>query len=985
MTHLLFQNSLLISGIMCHKGCGVTIEGALKQCLVECKKDALLPPNAQLIIDAEPQSLGIHRLFITIESDELETKKSAHLNQLMTIAFKKSLDEIGFEVIETPVQVLTSKSNFRNWINIAVNLIAIAAISVLAVIFPPSLLLTLGLTTLSVLSTAFTAREYLITFVRNARNKNIMNMATTITLGCLLSLAHTLYHSITMPVVNGFSMMFMNFIMPVLLITLINGMDEIKRLVLNKSKSMHLNGMNTLFPQMANEYECYKSSLQEQEILAQYMHSQDEVKNQDYEGFIAALLNQDHLILERKNALKKGMIIKIKRGACFPVDCLLINGPTLVDASLLTGEPQQAKQHGDFIPAGAVNLGQVVTVYATQDCYNSTINKILFRSNRAQKKLSAPSNQTFTYLYMGLIVMGVVTALMLPWVLGIFTIPLLLQNVTGILFGICPCTLAIAHQLPKVLSIYQRANKGIVLRDERLSRESNDIHTIVFDKTGTLTTGNSEVESSEGISESLWERVYLLEKHCGAEHPLANAIIDYYDAPSKQPSMIKDINKVLFDSKSRGLSAVVQGKQIHLGNRDYLEHAGIELPSLNTDKIKQGFSPVYVAEDNLYQGVIYIKHEVRKDILVSLSRLKKEGKKLIMLTGDSLLSAQGFNQQNGAIFDPEDIHAEQTPQKKEDFMSHLMNDKAINPKGVWFVGDGLNDATCARTVSEKGGISCAMTNDTKAVFFTDIALDGSLDYLFVHNKLNRFLKKNTLQNQGVMVYSALVFLAFIVSFSIAGIAVSPIIPLLIMASTTLFVVFNSYRAQRSVTNALEKNVSWVKRWMSSDWPLALLVGSGFLLMSALLIMTIATGGLALPALVFSAGAIAAVSSLCLLAASTLAGLFVLLTTVYLFEDTLKISDDHHTPLIQSPTLHTIIPLPIERWEKSDIKPLNLEKAVVSTTSGYCTDQLRYVDQHIRHPRYDSTAFSRLHVTTSENANAKIQEMVEPQEYIAPSF
>lgn len=884
---IIFQDSLLVSGIMCYDGCGFTIQGFLNDCLNECQQENILPKNTRLIMDAEPHSFGIHRLFITIESNEEDLNQYTERNKILSTKFKEQLNSIGFDVIDNHTNTNNEDSNNINWINIIVNLLSVGAIIFLSLMFPPSLLLTIGLTSLSFLTTAFTARNHLINFYQNLRNKNLVNMSTTITLGWLLSLMHTLYHSIAMPLASSVSMIFMSFIMPVLLITFVNGMDEIKRLVLNQTKKMQLQGIKALFPQMAEEYPCYQLTLQQQELLTQLTPTIIGAKKRNSDEFlqpIQNLLNDDNLKMERKNSIKEGMIIKIKRGECFPVDCILIQGNTLVDSSLLTGETQQGKQCLDLIPAGAVNLGQSVTVYATHDSYNSTVNKLLFRSNRAKESSTVESNRKFTYLYTALIVVGIAASIITPFALGIFTIPLLLQNVTGILFAVCPCTVAIAHQLPNLLNIYQRSNKGIRIRDEDLCNKSEDIHTIVFDKTGTLTTGNSEVESFEGISSSLWERIYLLEKSYGEDHPLAKAINKYYEARTTHQSVIKDIKNVTTDSNNRGLSAVVQGKLIHIGNADYLHQSGIEVPILNTDKIAKGFSPVYVAEDKVYQGIIYIKHEVRKNILPALTRLKNEGTKLIMLTGDSHLSAKGFNQQNGAIFDSENIYAAQTPQDKEQFLSKLMSSNDVNPKGVWFIGDGLNDAPCARMVTEKGGVSCAMMSDDKAAFFTDISLNGSLDYLFDHNKLNKFLKKNSLQNQGLLTYGIVAFLAFIISFSIAGIAVSPIIPLIIMTSTTLFVLFNSYRMQLSIDNALDKNTSWLKQLLASDLSIGLLVGASFLLLCGLIISTVATGGLVLPVISFTAGTIAAISSVCLIAAGAQLGLLILLSSVYLFVD-----------------------------------------------------------------------------------------------------
>ncbi|CDZ77689.1 Silver exporting P-type ATPase [Legionella massiliensis] len=883
------------------------IQSTLNSCIEDCIKAELLPKDAKLTIDSEPSGLGIHRFFLRIETAEESFVPPENFHNTISAQLKEN---IFFDIVDEQTDGEGEKSNKTNWINIAINLLAISAIIALSLLFPPSIPLTIGLASISFISTAFTAREYLIAFFRNLWNRDLANMTTTISLGWFLSLAHTIFHAISMPLASSFSMVFMSFIMPVMLIGFINGMDEIKRLVLNKAKKMQLQGIRAIFPQMSEEYLRYELSDEQQSILLEQFQPVDkELKSVaehidlDKLSFMEHLLESNNPVSEKKGLLRGGMIIEVKRGECFPVDCILLDGNTVVDASLLTGEPQQSKLRWQRIPAGALNLGQSVRVYAENGAYTSTVNKLLFRSNRARTSTVQETSPLFTYLYTGLIILGLVAAIVAPAALGILTIPLVMQNLMGILFSVCPCTIAIAHQLPNLIGIYQRTKQGIQLRDDNITGRTDKINTVVFDKTGTLTNGNSSIESTNiPFSSPIWHRIYLLEKAHGGEHPLAKAIINYYESNASPSIPLNDVKNCIIDSQNRGLVATVQGNRIQLGNAAFLQEADIVVPEADTAKIAQGFSPVYVAEDGVYQGVIYIQHEPRKDILEALLRLKKEGKKIIMLTGDSKAAAKGFNRHlsklagldidKESIFDQENIHAEQTPQNKEEFLKSLMTSSGVDPKGVWFVGDGLNDAPCCRIVSELGGISCAITGEDKAAYFTDISLDGSLNYLFEHNKLNRMLQTNVLQNQLIMGYSTVAFLAFIISFSIAGIAVSPIIPLVIMLTTTMFVLFNSYRVQLATDDALDKTTSWPKKLLASNLSISLLVLASSLLIGATLIATISTGGLALPAIVFTAGLVTALSSACTVAATVLFSAFALLLTSHLLTNYFPKSDQN---------------------------------------------------------------------------------------------
>ncbi|MDP3561122.1 MAG: HAD family hydrolase [Legionellaceae bacterium] len=954
---IIFQETLLVSGIMCLNACGGTVHRALND-LIKIKNANLLPHDAQISIDAEPQSLGVHRLFIIIESHEhsFSIDKQKIINK-----FKESLEDVGFPIIEDHEEDGSDSLQKVNWLNIVINVFVIAAIITLSIVFPPSLPLTLGLIGLSFVTTVFTARHYFFQFFRNWRANSWFNMPTAISLGWGLSLAHALYHSIAMPLMFEFSMTFMNFIMPVMLITIVNIMDEIQRFVVNATKKMHLRGLKVLFPSMEAIYYCYELS--------------EEEKNQithDPNIDTSSLFNDNKLIGYNRSALKENMFVQVKRGNCFPVDGDIVQGRTLIDASIINGEPSQLTQLGSFVPAGAINLGPSVIIRAKNNCYNSTINSILFRSNRAspeEKTQAEDTNHRFTYSYGGLIVVGIALSLIIPLALGSFTIPLMLQSLIGTLFGICPCTIVIVHLLPKLLAKFRLQDKGIVLRDDHMMQRSNRVHTVVFDKTGTLTTGNSEVESSHGHSASedipvgLWQRIYLLEEQYGLDHPLARAICRHCEANGRANNIrFNEITGFVPDPKNRGLSAKVQNISIDVGNLEYLKDNKIknlpdESSGLIHQKLNRGCTPVYIAEGGIYKGVIFIKHEVDPDIVSALRRLKSEGTTLIMLTGDKQLSAEGFNQQIGGIFDPVNIHAEKTPEKKEIFLQSLveyklalmsnterksktiylesteqglhyeMNDMdnvfqshtilwhalpkdfprnsvdmikdkfkmqtlkivfdhveqtgcASTPRGVWFVGDGLNDASCARMVSDNGGVSCAMRLNDKAAFFTDVSLNGSLDYLFEYQHINHMVKKTVIQNQWLLGYGALLYLTCIIALPIVGIGVTPLIPVIIMVFTTGITLFNSARIRVSIDSVLDKKKSWVTRYMASDLSLGLLITGSLLLASSFLIMAIISGHLVMPMFAFTAGLGAIVSSSLLVAAVVFVGAFVCLGIAY---------------------------------------------------------------------------------------------------------
>lgn len=797
----------------------------------------------------------------------------------------------------------------ENRYNIVLNISSILVILLLSFFCTPSILLSAGLATISFATTAFTSRDYLSNFLNNLKNKRFWEMSTTVSFGWFFALAHTLFHLSIMPVCGNLSMVFMNFVMPVGLMICVNIMDEIKRFIFDKSKKMQLKETKSLFPDMLNQYQCYQLNPEHinalKEILLGSNQTTDPSNKQGVESsspslkIVQSLLEKiDSTSVRKKvsseveaflsgvapqaiskNLLTAGMLVKVEKNEHFPVDCILVKGNTVVDASILTGELKQNKEVGDQIPAGGVNLGETVFVWTTKNPYQSTVNRLLFRANRARASEKNKQKSQFPSLYTRLIGASLVVAVVVPAVFSMgFSI--VVQSIVGVLFSICPCTMAIAQELPQLISLYRRDQKGVHLRDRTLNIPREEVHTIVFDKTGTLTTNNSVVISSTISSEDpLWEKIGLLEKEYGREHPTAEAILRYYNKDVEK-SMFKQVENCQIDPEHRGLTAKVQGKMLHLGNKNYLENAGIKIPEVDLVVNQQGLSPTYVAEDNLYKGVIYIGNQLREGVSEALVRLKKEGKKIILLTGDNESSANYFNKQIGSLFDEKNIHAGQSPNNKEEFLKSLFHPE-LKLQGVCFVGDGLNDAPCCRFVSENKGISYSMNFNDKSAFFTDISLDGSLNYLFHHNKINSFLNQNLLQNKWALIYSPIMSLITFLCFSLVNVAVPPLIPMSLMLSTTLFVLFNSYRVELYIDNELDEKPSWPKKLLASNSSAFLLFLASTLLMTSVLISTVSTGGVSLPFFAFNSGGISMVCSLFSLISCALFGVFSVVVGAFL--------------------------------------------------------------------------------------------------------
>ncbi len=883
----IYRHTFLISEIMCGS-CGYLLGEAIFEDAF--KGSELLPKDAQITIDEDPASSnGLHRLLVTIESVESEwplNKKQITDVFEKTICATESGDGKKFAVIHSEHDLQKIEKRRTNWLNLSINLLILISLIALSAALPPSLPLTISLITVSFVATAFTSRHYFMAFWHNLRAKKALTMATGVSLGWILSLIHALYHTISMPAMLSVSMSFMNAVMPIMLITIVNVLDEIQYAVQKASARMQLQGMRSLF-QFSDHYASCEPP------------------------------DTDNWQNRRKASLKIGMWVRVEPGECIPADGKIVQGQSLMNTAIMNGETKRLMRTGDQVTAGVINLGASVTIEIENLAFHSLANQIVFGAHRKRKIQTSPerSDRLFILLYTALILISIILAIVVPYAVGALTLPLVLQSMIGIVFAICPCTIAIAHRLPRLLLQHRLHHHGILLRDEQFLDRTNALHTIIFDKTGTLTTEQSKVIFTD-VSHELWARVSLLEKHGGAGHPLAKAICDYKSSSAYEQIMLLAPEAITWDEHHRGLTGMVQGRHIQVGSYAYLKEANVK--NLPTEKdfppaikqyLAQGYTPIFVAQDGHYGGSIFIEHEIDPVILTTLKTLHAKKTKLILLTGDTAKAAQRFNQRCGDIFE---IYSDQLPHKKEatirDLMSSLSDEEA---RGFGFVGDNSNDLLCTVYMREKGGVTCAMNHHNQTAYCADVVLNGSLDYLLQQRDLNRHLKKNIVQNQVILAYTAAIFLSMLICLPIAGVAMTPLIPLLLMVTTTSVVLLNTARLRMRVDVALDKNATRLKRFLASDMSLALWMGGSLFLVTSLLVMVFASGHLALPAFVFSAGISVGVSSGFLLAAVVmLGGMVGLMITSAVRHRMLPVASDNNTlpANISTPELTNNIPM-----------------------------------------------------------------------------
>jgi Cu+-exporting ATPase len=316
------------------------------------------------------------------------------------------------------------------------------------------------------------------------------------------------------------------------------------------------------------------------------------------------------------------------------------------------------------------------------------------------------------------------------------------------------------------------------------------IDTIVLDKTGTLTEGKPKVVSivtAAGIEENEVLRLSASVER-GSEHPLAQAILNAAKERGVKPGEAGD-----FASPSgKGATGTVDGRRIALGNAmlmGELKIATQELDAAAEAARRDGATAIYVAIDGRAAGIIAIADPVKASAPAALQKLRADGLRVVMLTGDNLTTARAVASKLGI----DEIEAGVLPERKSEVVQRLRSEG----RNVAMVGDGVNDAPALAAAD----IGVAMGGGTDvAIESAGITLlTGDLMGLVRARRLSVATMRNIRQNLTfAFLYNAAgIPIAAGVLYPVFGILLSPMIGAAAMALSSVSVIANALRLART--------------------------------------------------------------------------------------------------------------------------------------------------------------------------------------------
>ncbi len=379
----------------------------------------------------------------------------------------------------------------------------------------------------------------------------------------------------------------------------------------------------------------------------------------------------------------------VKPGERIALDGEIISGSSQLDTSALTGESlPRPVIPGDQVISGCINLSDMIVVRASKPFEDSTVNRILeLVESAADKKARTESFITrFARYYTPAVVAIAVALAVLPPLL--LALPWADWIQRGLIFLVvsCPCALVISVPLSFFGGIGAASRKGILVKGSNYLEALSSVDTMVFDKTGTLTTGAFRVADILAAPGFDADRLLELAAHAEAysDHPVAACVRQAFEAQGLEPHAIEPMRIASAKEQGgRGVTALVDGLHVCVGNERLLNEAGVAVPGG-----REIGTVLHVAIEGRYAGSIVISDTLKESAPRAISKLHDAGvRRIVMLTGDQASAACLVASQLGI----DEFRSELLPQEKVAEVELLLSQKEGASK-IAFVGDGINDA-----------------------------------------------------------------------------------------------------------------------------------------------------------------------------------------------------------------------------------------------------------------------------------------------------
>ena len=491
------------------------------------------------------------------------------------------------------------------------------------------------------------------------------------------------------------------------------------------------------------------------------------------------------------DTVRVGDRLRVRPGERVPVDGMVIEGTTTVDESMVTGEPIPVeKAAAGKVTGGTVN-GTGTFVMEAQRVGSDTLLAQIVRLVGEAQRSRAPIQRladTVSGWFVPLVILVAIVTFAVWAIWG--PEPRLahgLVNAVAVLIIACPCALGLATPMSIMVGTGRGAELGVLLRNAEALEVMEQVDTVVVDKTGTLTEGKPALTTvvATGIDDAtLLGLVASLERV--SEHPLAAAIVRGAEERGIRTTDVTDFRSVT----GKGVVGVVDRRTVAIGNAALLSEVGAQPDATGRidDLRRNGETVMFVAVDGTYAGLIGVADRVKATTREAIGALHDEGLRIVMLTGDSRVTAEAVARAVGIDV----VEAEVLPEQKAAVVKRLQ----AEGRKVAMAGDGINDAPALAQADV--GVAMGTGTDVAMESAGVTLVQGDLRGLVRARRLSRSTMRNIRQNLFfAFIYNALgVPVAAGVLYPAFGLLLSPIIASAAMTFSSVSVIGNALRLRR---------------------------------------------------------------------------------------------------------------------------------------------------------------------------------------------
>lgn len=488
--------------------------------------------------------------------------------------------------------------------------------------------------------------------------------------------------------------------------------------------------------------------------------------------------------------VRLGEILRVRPGEKIPVDGLVSEGHSSVDEAMLTGESMPVeKLVGSNVAAGTMNQTGSFLMTATRIGRDTALAQIIASVRQAQN--AKPAIARLADKISSIFVPVVVAIALLTFFLWLIFGPApalgyaFVTSMTVLVIA-CPCALGLATPISVMVAVGRAAQIGILIRKGEALQSAGKLTCLVLDKTGTVTAGkpclSTVLAFGDYSQDQILQRAASLES--GSEHPLAAAIL----LAAKQKQLPLDKMRRFNAVPGHGIGGRIGDQHWLFGNLALMAENGIAVDQhlAQMDALSAlGQTPMLLAVDKAVAGIVAVADPIKTDSAQAILKLKQQGVRLLMVTGDNPITAEAIAKQAGI----DEVRAQVLPQDKAVVVRELQ----LAGEVVGMVGDGINDAPALAQADVGFAIG---TGTDVAIESADIVLlQGSLLKVSDAMALSRLTVTNIKQNLlGAFFYNTIgIPIAAGLLFPLFGVLLNPMLAGAAMAMSSVTVVSNANR------------------------------------------------------------------------------------------------------------------------------------------------------------------------------------------------